>query len=281
MSSRRARCHSPHTVTTGWVRSLRNRRRNALHTGLPGMERPRRADGCAVVVPVRSAAREKPQGAVLIEQPKPRGKTEHVSDSPELRRPDVAVARDLAQGLLDGRSDGGVARVVRVPSVDIHHAGVPEQGLPDVQVDGPGSLSFRLDDRYQDGYALRDGVITPRRRNDDEPRLGQASTDAGEDGSNVAAELRGANTHVVAATGDDNDLGAGRNNGADSGSVRRAAGFTRRGVTGAVIADILLDPPLLQAHKVGPALRRHRGAGAGGVGVPQEHRELRPGRGGG
>src|ERR1035437_5034416 len=158
---------------------------------------------------------------------------------------------------------------------------MPQQGLTDVQVGGPDLGSLRLDDRYQSGQARRSGVVTPRRRYDDDPRLGQASMDAGEDGSNVAAELRGANTHVVAATGDDDDLGAGRNNGADSGSVGRAAGFTRRGVTGAVIADILLDPPLLQAHQVGPALRRHRGAGAGGGGVPPAHRELRPRRGGG
>src|ERR1035437_1286129 len=104
---------------------------------------------------------------------------------------------------------------------------MPQQGLTDVQVGGPDLGSLRLDDRYQSGQARRSGVVTPRRRYDDDPRLGQASMDAGEDGSNVAAELRGANTHVVAATGDDDDLRAGRNNGAESGSVGRTARFTR------------------------------------------------------
>jgi hypothetical protein len=54
-SSRRGAYRWPRRPPS-WVRSLRNRCRNALHTGLPGMERPRRADGCAVVVPVSSAA---------------------------------------------------------------------------------------------------------------------------------------------------------------------------------------------------------------------------------
>jgi hypothetical protein len=52
--------------------------------------------------------------------------------------------------------------------------------------------------------------------------------DARKGGSNGGTKLCGRNTHVVAATGDDNDLRAGCDNGANSGPLGSAAGFTRR-----------------------------------------------------
>jgi hypothetical protein len=93
MSSRRARRHLQHRVTIVWVRDPRNRQTNTLKsTGRPGLERPRRDDCCAVG-PVSSAAGQTPPGAVLIEQPKPHGRTEARERlAIELRRPDVAVA---------------------------------------------------------------------------------------------------------------------------------------------------------------------------------------------
>jgi hypothetical protein len=56
--------------------------------------------------------------------------------------------------------------------------------------------------------------------------------DARKGGSNVGTELSGLNTHVAPAPGDDDDWRARRDNGTESGSVGREAGFTRRGIVG-------------------------------------------------
>jgi hypothetical protein len=100
--------------------------------------------------------------------------------------------------------------------------------------------------------------------------------DARKGGSNVGTELCGLNTHVAPATGDDDDRRARRDNGTESGSVGREAGFTRRGIVGGLLAEILFDPPLVTAHEVGPALRRSRSTVTEGVGVPRNATSFGP-----
>jgi hypothetical protein len=104
---------------------------------------------------------------------------------------------------------------------------------------------------------------------------------AGKGGSDVGTELRGANTDVVAATGDDSDLRARRDNGTESGSVGREGVCTRRGVACVLLAEIDFDPSLLQAHKVGPALRLSQSTVTKGAGVPQKRDKRAPSRHGG